>query len=196
MEVDILSRKFEEVWRSLKNESLRGSVIIAAAVVDEALEELLKARLLPSLEGEDKLFKGANAPINNMASRVELAYRVGCISEKIYKSLHILRKLRNDFAHISLAIDFNTDSVRDRTRALLELNRPLIEFFWPKIRPELFEMAGIKNEPKMSGDILSDMLAHAGYRHTFEIWASSVAGVLAEEVVNAIRIEKLTTVHS
>jgi len=115
-----------------------------------------------------------------MASRIELAYRVACISSKLRDSLHIVRKLRNDFAHLSRPISFDDQSVRDRTVNLFELNRPFIEFLWPGVRVDLFQSIGTDSPPTVNADILVDMLKYAGYRHTFEIWASAVAGVLAE----------------
>lgn len=122
--------RFEEVWKSLKNESVRGGVIIAAAVIEEQPEELLKNRLVLCCEERDALFEGVNAPIGTMSSKIELSYRTGCFNSKLRKSLHILRKLRNEFAHLSHDISFETQSVKDRTRNLLKLNREFVEFYW------------------------------------------------------------------
>lgn len=38
----------------------------------------------------------------------------------------------------------------------------------------------MKNPPECK-EFFTDMLQNAGYRHTFEIWASAVAGGLAEK---------------
>ena len=173
-------QKFAEILRTLKKESIRGSVIIAAALIEDQLQELLENRLLLCHEENDPLFSGANAPIGNMSSKIELAYRTGCITGKTRKSLHILRKLRNDFAHLSHEISFETQSVKDRTRNLLKLNSEFVEFMWKGVRTEMFELAGV-NDPPPCKDFFTDMLQNAGYRHTFEIWASAVAASLAEK---------------
>ncbi|WIO74751.1 hypothetical protein QP938_02270 [Porticoccaceae bacterium LTM1] len=175
-----LSIRFEKVWKALKKESVRGSVVMASAVIEDILEELLKNRLELCCEEHDPLFDGANAPIGNMSSKIELSFRTGCIGPKLRKSFHILRKLRNDFAHLSHDIDFETQSVKDRTRNLLKLNSEFVELIWKEARSELFEIAGI-NAPEECQDFFSDMLKNAGYRNTFEIWVSAVAGSLAEK---------------
>ena len=184
----LMVEKFAEVWRALKKESVRGSVIIAAAEIEDQLEELLKNRFLLCCEESDLLFDGGNAPIGTMSSKIELAYRTGCISAKLRKSLHILRKLRNDFAHLSHEINFDTQSVKDRTRNLLKLNSEFVELIWRESRDEIFSSVGITEPPKCE-DYFKDMLQNSGYRHTFEIWASAVAGALAEKCSEIVRLE-------
>ncbi|WGL16198.1 hypothetical protein PVT68_15670 [Microbulbifer bruguierae] len=188
MQDSVMIQKFSEVWRALKNESVRGSVIIAAAEIEDQLEELLKNRFLLCCESSDSLFDGGNAPVGTMSSKIELAYRTGCIGPQLRKSLHILRKLRNDFAHLSQEISFDTQSVKDRTRNLLKLNSDFVELIWTGTRDDIFSVAGITEPPKCE-DYFSDMLKNAGYRHTFEIWASAVAGSLAEKCSEIERLE-------
>lgn len=189
----LMTKKFQEVWQILKKESVRGSVIIASAIIEDLLEELLKKRLLLCDEDNDLLFSGANAPIGNMASKIELSYRIGCISPKLRKSLHILRKLRNDFAHLSHEIDFDTPSVKDRTRNLLELNSDFVKLIWKGLRPEMLSHFGIE-ESQECQDFFTDMLVNAGFRNTFEIWASAVAGGLAEKNVEIIRLKIMSDI--
>lgn len=178
---DILAEKFDEVWRLLKSESVRGSVIVAAAIHDDILKQILSAHLVPCNDKADYLFDGPNAPIGTMAARIDLAYRTARISSQLRQSLHIVRKLRNDFAHLSSPIDFDDTSVRDRTKHLLDLNRSFIELIWLKFRPVIFEAAGVIGSPDIyKDDVVTDMLEYSGYRQTFEIWASAVAGGLAE----------------
>jgi hypothetical protein len=178
---DIMINKFREVWTLLKSESIRGSVIVAAAIHDDMLRQILSKRFIPCESKSDYLFDGANAPIGNMAARIDIAYRTACISTKMRDSLHIVRKLRNEFAHLSKPINFEDQSVQDRSEYLFKLNRPFVELIWPCIRPEVYKFAGVTNPPVMDGDVLADMLIHAGYRHIFEILASAVAGSLAEK---------------
>ena len=172
--------KVKEIWALLKNESIRGSVIIAAAVHDDILKQLLSNRFISCNNKSDYLFDGAHAPINNMAARVDIAYRTACISKKMQESLHIIRKLRNDFAHLSEPIDFEYASVKDRTEYLFKLNSSFVELVWTDLRPEVYKHAGVTNPPAMSSGILDDMIKHAGYRHIFEILASAIAGSLAD----------------
>ena len=187
-ESNLLVKKFAEVWELLKKESVRGTVIVACAFIEDQLEELVKSRLIVCEKKKDYLFDGTNAPIGSMSAKIDLAFRTGCIGAKIRESLHILRKLRNDFAHLSSNISFETQSVKDRTERLLILNREFVELVWGDLRSNMYSALGIDNPPACS-DLFTDMLKSAGYRNTFEIWASAMAGVLAEKRTEMNRLE-------
>lgn len=187
---DPFVKKFAQIWTLLRSESVRGSVIVAAAINDDILRQMLSVRLLKCNEKQDNLLEGANAPIGNMAARIDLCHRTACISSNTRNSLHLLRKLRNDFAHLSKPISFDDQSVCSRTERLLKLNRQLVEIIWPNARPELFHGAGISDPPKMEEDALDDMLKYAGHRHTFEIWASVVAASLSKKCEEIEAIEE------
>jgi len=184
----IMVQRFAEVWRSLKKESDRGSVIVAAAVVEDQLEELLQNRLVQNSDQNDPLFDGANSAIGTFSAKIELAYRTGAISQRVRQSAHILRRLRNDFAHLANEISFDTNSVKDRTRNLLTLNKEFVEFLWTEARDEIFAGVGISSPPECT-DFFTDMLQSAGYRHTFQLWASALAGSLAEKSMEIRRLE-------
>lgn len=119
---------FNAFIRLLERESDRGSVIVSCALLDDALEQRLKYRLAPSPEKEDELFAGAYAPLNNFSAKIDFAYRVGVISLNTRKSLHLIRKLRNDFAHSSSEITFKTESVRHRIKELFRLTTAIFNF--------------------------------------------------------------------
>ncbi len=188
-ELDTLTAKFFEVWKLLKSESLRGSVIVAAAIHDDILKQILISRLVPCEKDDDRLL-GPMAPIGSLAARIDLAYRSGCISSKHRDSLHILRNLRNKFAHLSMPISFKDQSICGRTRNLFELNRDFIVLIWPKIRLEMFNFHEISSPSEMKEDVLEDMIELAGYRCTFEILASAVAGVQAVRHEETVSLEE------
>ena len=106
--------------REFKNESDRASVILAAAMIDNVLDTLLRARLAPVSTGQDTLFDGHNSPIATFSARIDLAYRVGVISDKMARDLHIIRRIRNEFAHNIVGCSYDAPSVRSR---IIELNR-------------------------------------------------------------------------
>ena len=121
---------FSEYMEQLEKESERGTVIVSAALMDEALEELIKAMLVPSPGKEDKLFDGAYAPLDSFSAKIDFAYRLGIIASLTRDSLHLIRKLRNDFAHSALHMSFETNSVKNRIRELFKLNKVLFDVFW------------------------------------------------------------------
>jgi hypothetical protein len=106
--------------REFKNESDRASVILAAAMLDNVLDTLLRAKLAPVSTGQDTLLDGHNSPIASFSARIDLTYRVGVISDKMARDLHIIRRIRNEFAHNIVGCSFDSPSVRSR---VVELTR-------------------------------------------------------------------------
>jgi len=95
-------------------ESDRAGVIIAVAMLDRVLETILKAYLVPTDSPEDSLLEGAYAPIATFNARIDLAYRLGLISARFCRDLHLIRRIRNDFAHNISSCNFEDSSVHSR----------------------------------------------------------------------------------
>ena len=100
-------------------ESDRAAVILTASITDELLRSLIAARLVPVSSSNDDLFDGANAPIGTFSARIEIAYRLGLVSVKFARDLHLLRRIRNDFAHNIQGCSFDDAKVKSR---IVELN--------------------------------------------------------------------------
>ena len=108
----------ELLHEEFKGESDRACVILAASLLDAAMLNILKNALVPNPSSSDSLFDGANAPISTFSSRIDLLYRIGIISANMNRDLHLVRKIRNQFAHNITGCDFNESSVRDRVSLL------------------------------------------------------------------------------
>ena len=104
--------------KEFSKESDRACVILAAAMLDQAIETILKSCLVPTDSKNDTLLEGAYAPISTFSARIDLAYRIGLISKKFCRDLHLIRKMRNDFAHDVKDCTFERGSVRNRITEL------------------------------------------------------------------------------
>lgn len=175
----ILGEKFLEFRDALMKEGHRGSVIVAAAMFDDMLASVLTARLVQPAESQDELLDGSHAPLCTFSTRIDLAYRVGAIGRQMRDSLHIVRKLRNEFAHVSDPINFSNQSVCDRIWLLLSRNRDLLEKLWGDMRPEFEMLYPDRFPPRTSPDLLRDFVKLTGYHYAFIFWASSVLSALA-----------------
>lgn len=100
-------------------ESDRACVVIAAILLEEQLENLLRRRLIPNPSSDDRLFEGPNAPAGNFAGKIDLAYRLGLLPPKASKALHLLRKLRNHVAHNMEEATFEHIAKQDRIREMV-----------------------------------------------------------------------------
>jgi hypothetical protein len=127
-----VARIGQEVERELEKESDRGCVVLAFAWMDEQITINLRRYLLPSdkdSEKSDELL-GPIKPLGDASTKINLCCRLGIITPQTRDSLHLMRRLRNEFAHISSPLTFDTPSVRSRILAIVELERNILEPFW------------------------------------------------------------------
>ena len=109
---DLFMSEFEK-------ETDRAAGIVGAAILDSTLESVLKSRLVKSPQAKnDSLFDGPNPPLSSFGSRIDIAYRLGLISEEMSKVLHIVRRIRNSFAHDLVNCDFNNPQMASLVRNL------------------------------------------------------------------------------
>src|SRR5262245_59615110 len=79
-------------------ESDRGAALVAAAMLDERLKEILSAFLVTSKASED-LLEGFTAPLGTFSARASAAFAMGLLQENEFKEITLIRKIRNEFGH-------------------------------------------------------------------------------------------------
>lgn len=105
---DALQREFDGA-------SDRAAAIVAGAFLDEVLQELLQEFFVEHVSSDKKIFQGTG-PLATFSAKIDLAYRLGLVSEREFRALHIIRDIRNEFAHQLDDISFTTQSVAARCR--------------------------------------------------------------------------------
>lgn len=126
---DTVASTFQEFMEIVRQESDRGSILVAVSMVEDVLTSLLKNRLIPSLDRNDELFDIGYAPFNSFSAKIDLAYRTGCINQSVRRSCHILRKIRNDFAHATDIKGFSNGGTQDRIKELFNLNKEIVSSY-------------------------------------------------------------------
>lgn len=104
--------------REFVRESDRAAVILTASLFDNALGNLLKNTLVPNPSASDDLFDGANAPLSTFSAKIAMSYRMGLISSRFTRDLHLIRKIRNEFAHNIHGCTFEDSRVKSRVLEL------------------------------------------------------------------------------
>ena len=122
---EYIAKVFPKKLALLQSESDRGAVLVASSMIEEALKNLLMAKLVPSSTKQDPLFNGGNAPLGTFSSKIEMAYRLGLIRREWKELLYIFKNLRNDFAHNVEVNNFKIPKVRDRFVSLMEKDQCL-----------------------------------------------------------------------
>jgi hypothetical protein len=103
------------------------AAIIAAAILDDLLNQLLTARLLKlGSDRHDSLFERTNAPLSSFSAKIEMCFAVGVISNSARFAMHLIRDVRNEFAHRIEQITFDHPTVANmiQTRILSGLEKP------------------------------------------------------------------------
>ncbi len=110
----------ETIHREFERETDRAAAIVVAAMLDEALKMLIEKRLVAAASATHSILERYDAPLGSFAARIDAAFQLGLISKYMARDLHLVRKIRNDFAHHPLELTFESGPIRDRVRALEE----------------------------------------------------------------------------
>jgi DNA-binding MltR family transcriptional regulator len=99
-------------FKELESESDRAVALIASSLVDHALVDLIRTKLIELTEPEvDDLFYERHSTLGTFSNRIDVAYALGLIDKSEYDDLNIIRRIRNTFAHAVKYISFKHDLI-------------------------------------------------------------------------------------
>jgi mannitol repressor len=118
--------RHQEIAKSLLKESDRGCAMIAGAILDEHLEEMLRGHFRKHERIDrvtDTLFAGVG-PLSSFWAKIQIAYALGLIGHKTYSTLEWIRSIRNEFAHEYGPRSFNDEKIKPGIDALIGAGPP------------------------------------------------------------------------
>lgn len=133
-------------FRSLFDESDRGSVLLVAASLDGTLEQLHRMQMEAVASPPNKFLDGlfaTHAPLSTFSARIQLGYGYGLVGREDFLDLELLRKLRNDAAHSPAEFSFKNSETRTRVFALKAPKR--IHARFPLLPLTLTELAVVES---------------------------------------------------
>lgn len=102
---------------TLTGETDRGCALMATAHLDDRLRELLRCRLVDDRKiAEEALHH--SGPVGTFSSRIDFAYLLGLIPKNARRAMHLMRDIRNKFAHIAGPLTFDDPAIVDQCRHL------------------------------------------------------------------------------
>lgn len=111
-----------------KAESDRAAVILGAAKLDSIMDQMVRRFLRSSPTGDDDLLD-TERPLASMGAKISFLYRLGLIDNGVARSLHLIRKIRNGFAHEVSSSSLESGPHRDRVRELVStMKSPFFRF--------------------------------------------------------------------
>jgi hypothetical protein len=164
--------------RSFNKETDRGAAILAATILDDSLQQLLRKSILivHDANGEkERLIKGLfefRGSFDSFSSKIGISFILGLVDKEMHQALHIVRKIRNVFAH-------EHGSSFDEENILPKLKR-LGEILFPKI--EKSEVEGFLSELTYIIYVSAERERLNGSRHYFDHCISSMQAHLVREI--------------
>jgi hypothetical protein len=109
-----------QVVADLIFQSDRSISIVAAANLDRLLYFLWLESFAENRRRKiaKEVFNLSNGALHSLDSKINLLYGLGGIGEHEFHDLHLIRKIRNDFAHYLDICDFNSPRISDQCQRL------------------------------------------------------------------------------
>jgi len=112
-------RNWRRMVREFGGESHRGAALVAAALLDLNLEDLLRAYLVDD-HAEVEYLLGTG--LQSYGARIRVAYALGLVTEDESNDLRVIQSVRNYFAH-NLHVTFEAPEVKEQLKRLRVLHR-------------------------------------------------------------------------
>jgi hypothetical protein len=103
----------------LRGESDRASVILMAALLDDALVFMISGKFLdlPNKNEAEYIFR-PDGPLGSFSARAEISYLFGFIDEQAYGQLDDIREMRNACAHTKQPMSFSVAALANVAKRL------------------------------------------------------------------------------
>ena len=133
--------KYKHSIKEIPKQRDRGAAIVATAILEEHLLMAIQARIERHDHTEKKMLN-SDGPLSSFAARIDFGLLLGVYSEPLQRRLHVIRRIRNNFAHNMQPTSFK--SQRAECAKLnapkgrhLEFNKMLVPIFKDDPRPPL-----------------------------------------------------------
>jgi Domain of unknown function (DUF4145) len=117
---DFQSDDFVAVWREIESASPRAAVIMVGASLEDALRWSMESRFIDGLTPDclRSLFEVDGAPLGSFHSKISVGHALGMYGSIGRDDLSAIKRIRNQFAHASRSITFDTHEIAAECRKL------------------------------------------------------------------------------
>lgn len=102
----------------LKRESDRGLALVATALIDDRLKESLRS-FFCNEKSANRLLDEGNAALGSFSARADTCLALGLIDDYEYSEITLLRKVRNEFAHLKHGVSFQESRIKGLCSSLV-----------------------------------------------------------------------------
>jgi DNA-binding MltR family transcriptional regulator len=110
--------EIDKILNSLQGKDDMHVAVMAVSIVEAHLEKLIVTRLHRSdKEFLNRLFDN-KGPLSDFSSKILVAEAFGLLTRPLAEELHVMRAIRNAFAHAKMPISFDMEILAKETRKL------------------------------------------------------------------------------
>lgn len=121
----------DDLFLELRHESDAGLAIISTSYIDSQLEHAWR-RNMPSLTGKsDELLFDNDGPLSTMSAKIRLAHALGWLTDTDAADLHLMRRIRNRFAHDPQKRTFDDSEIKAWVNSMVARERAPLEAMIP-----------------------------------------------------------------
>jgi DNA-binding MltR family transcriptional regulator len=125
------AQEMGSLFQEMRNASDRVAAIACAAVLDDTLGTIISDRFIRlGKEWEDRIFTNQGAPLGTFHAKIIIGYAMGLIGPVARADLHLIRTIRNDFAHSGNPVRFDDPEISAKCNRISE-RRSLEDFNYP-----------------------------------------------------------------
>jgi hypothetical protein len=109
----LMNPAHEPVIREIGDQSDRAAAILAVSLLEDRLAALLRAWLVDEPKIAGKTF-GGSGPLATFSAKIDMGLLLGILEKTRHRELHLIREIRNKFAHGVETLTFETPRIRDQ----------------------------------------------------------------------------------
>jgi len=109
-----------DVQQALVFSDDRSAALVGATLVDKCLEDYFRSLMVDRSKEVSALLdvRNASAVLGSFHAKIEVAFCIGAISQSERADLHVVRDVRNDFAHNVIGCTFDDPIVQAHCKKL------------------------------------------------------------------------------
>jgi hypothetical protein len=110
-------------FEQVELDSDRAAGIVAGSIAERRLEQALRSLMRDDEPTISRQMFRPSGPLGPFSTKIDMAYLLGALSNDAYADLVNLKNIRNDLAHELEMDTFDVDSIRDRCKNFILVDR-------------------------------------------------------------------------
>lgn len=128
--------ELQPIWQAFSEETDRSTAILAACLLDNVLEDLIRASFIKDTRVKS-IFRDGHI-LQSFFAKINIAYFSGLIPEVFYRDLKLICEIRNRFAHSTAAdLKFTHTTISQRIDKFSQMPKHLAKLYPPRMKFEL-----------------------------------------------------------